>query len=367
MLLVLDELIRHNSSVMSDVIFSILLLSLISLSALCAGIINGMFALNHYQIKRKAQLGNIDAKKVYPIHALRYQLLVTLLIINIASNATITVMLSTITTGFLAVVFSTLFILVFGEIIPMIYLRKYVVYVTARIATPLKHVITFLAPVAKPIAKIIEKWVGNEAQVFYSKEELMKMFDGQKLSENSDIAADEARMIRKILEFGDKKIRDIMTPRRMVTLVSKADSVGPILMDELHKSGHSRFPVVADKRHHNFVGTLYLRDLAGITGKKEVKDIMSPYVRYVHEEESLDHALRAFLKLRHHLFVVVNNFEEYVGVLSLEDILEEIIGKQIVDEFDEHDDLRAVAKSLAQEEKAKRDDQDTKMPDSSKK
>jgi len=352
---------------MSDIILGLLLIGLITLSALCAGIINGMFSLNHYQLKRKAQLGDIDAKTVYPIHALRYQLLVTLLIINITSNATITVLLSYKTSGFFAVVFSTVFILIFGEIIPMIYLRKYVVYVTARIAPTLKRIINVMAPVTKPVARLLDKWVGNEAQVFYSKEELMKMFDGQKLSKNSDIAGDEARMLRTVLEFGDKKIRDVMTPRRMVTLVNKTDAVGPILMDELHKSGHSRFPVVADKKHNNFVGTLYVRDLAGITGTKEVKDIMSPYVRYVHEEESLDHALRAFLKLRHHLFVVVNNFEEFVGVLSLEDVLEQIIGKEIVDEFDEHDDLRKVAKSLAQHEKLKRDKVEPKAPETPKK
>jgi CBS domain containing-hemolysin-like protein len=87
---------------------------------------------------------------------------------------------------------------------------------------------------------------------------------------------------------------------------------------------------------------------------KKVSDIMSKDVRYIHEEESLDQALRAFLKTHHHLFVVVNNFEEFVGVLSIEDVLEEIIGKEIVDEFDAYDDLRAVAASIADKERAKR-------------
>jgi CBS domain containing-hemolysin-like protein len=335
---------------MSDLLFGLTLLLLISISALCSGITNGMFALNHYQLKRKAQLGSKDAKIVYPIHALRYQLLVTLLIINIASNATISILLSSKTSGFLAVVFSTVFILIFGEIIPMIYLRKYVVYTTARIAPVLKRVISFMTPISRPVASLLDKWVGSETQIFYSKEELLKMFDGQKLSGNSDIAVDEARMLRTVLEFGDKKIRDVMTPRRIVKVIDQNDGVGPILMDELHKSGHSRFPVVSDTKHNNFVGTLYLRDLVGQGESKTVKDIMTKYVRYIHEEESLDHALRAFIKTHHHLFVVVNSFEEFVGVLTIEDVLEEIIGKEIVDEFDQHDDLRAVAKSLAEKE-----------------
>jgi len=213
---------------------------------------------------------------------------------------------------------------------------------------------TVTEPITKRLGDLFDRWIGNDAQVIYSKEELQRMFDGQELSKNSDIAADEARMIRKVLEFGDKKIRDIMTPRRMVRTVAQSDEVGPILMGELHDSGHSRFPVLADQKHTNFVGTLYLRDLVAETGSKKVKDMMQQDVQYVHEEQSLDHALRAFLKLQHHLFVVVNNFEEFVGVLSIEDVLEEIIGKEIVDEFDQHDSLRAVAKSLAQEDRKDR-------------
>jgi CBS domain containing-hemolysin-like protein len=111
----------------------------------------------------------------------------------------------------------------------------------------------------------------------------------------------------------------------------------------------------------NFVGTLYLRDLVGETGSKHVKELMSPQVFYIHEEESLAHALRAFLNTHHHLFVVVNNFEEFVGVLSIEDVLEEIIGKEIVDEFDQYDNLRAVALSLAEKDQTSREkDADTK-------
>ncbi len=339
---------------MSDFIFALLLLLLILISAFSSGISNGIFSLNQYQIRRKAQLGNKDAKIVYPFKALGYQLLVTLLIINITANATIAIMLDSKTGGLFAVLFSTGFILIFGEILPMIYMRKYVVYVTARVAPVLHKVITFMTPITRPIAHILDKWVGNETQVFYSKEELINMLNGQKLATESGVAVDEARMLRTVLEFDEKLVRDVMTPRRMASIVTKDDEVGPLLMDELHKSGYSRFPVIAEEKHFSFVGTLYLRDLVGETGTKKVKDLMSPHVRYMHEEESLDHALRAFLKTHHHLFVVVNNFEEFVGVLSIEDVLEEIIGREIIDEFDNHEDLRAVAKSLAEKERKKR-------------
>jgi metal transporter CNNM len=339
---------------MTDIFFMFVLFFAIIISGLCAGISSGLFGLNKYQLKQKAQFGDKDAKLAFSLHAQRYQVMSTLLILNILANTTIVVLINSKISGFFAVLFSTFIILIFGELLPMVYIKKNVIYTVSKLYPAISWLLRMSSPLTKKLGDLFDKWIGKDTQVFYSREELQKMFDGQQLSKNSDIAADEARMIRKVLGFGDKKIRDVMTPRRMVKLVAQKDEVGPILMGELHDSGHSRFPVVADVKHNNFVGTLYLRDLVMQSNAKTVKELMSPHVRYVHEEESLDHALRAFLKLKHHLFVVVNNFEEFVGVLSIEDVLEEIIGKEIVDEFDEHDDLRKVAQSLALQDKKNR-------------
>jgi CBS domain containing-hemolysin-like protein len=70
---------------------------------------------------------------------------------------------------------------------------------------------------------------------------------------------------------------------------------------------------------------------------------MEPRVFYIKEDQSLGHALAAFIRTHHHLFIVVNEFRETVGLLSLEDTIEALIGRKIVDEFDTHEDLRAVA------------------------
>jgi CBS domain containing-hemolysin-like protein len=70
----------------------------------------------------------------------------------------------------------------------------------------------------------------------------------------------------------------------------------------------------------------------------------------VHEDFTLYQALQAFLKTKHHLFLVVNSFEELVGILTIEDVLEQMIGKPIVDEFDRYDDLRAVAAAAAKKD-----------------
>ena len=327
---------------------------LLGLSALFSGLTIGILSLNHYELKRKAQLGNKAAKVVYPIRALGHQLMVTLLIGNVIVNAAITALLDLRINGIYAVLLTTLFVVVFGEILPMAYLRKYGLEVTAKLAPLLKKLIGILSPVARPLGGMLDNWLGEEGPSIYSKEELYKILEEHEVSEHSDIEEDEVQIVRHALSFGDKLVREAMTPRRVVVSVSADDTVGPILVDELHQSGHSRFPVYNDKKAQNFIGTLYLHDLIGIQDGRKVKDLMRKDVNYVHEEQALDRALQAFLKTSHHLLVVVNTFEEFVGVLSIEDVIEEIIGKEIVDEFDQHADLRAVAKSLAEKDAQKR-------------
>lgn len=313
----------------------------------------GLLGMNHYQLKRKAQAGDKRAKAVYPLHVLRYELYIVMSAIVLVCNAWLVILLSGWTDALFAILFGSLILLV-CELLSLLFLRNFALAFIALSAPLLRKIVGFCSPVLRPIAHKIEQVMQSQDNAVYTKEQLVALFQNTLHKKDSDVSNDELLMLQGTLGFGDKKIRDIMTPRRMVRLVAQGDEVGPLLMDELHRSGHSRFPVTVDSTHMEFVGTLYLRDLVGQKTLKKVTDIMSKDVRYMHEEESLDQALRAFLKTHHHLFVVVNNFEEFVGVLSIEDVLEEIIGKEIVDEFDAYDDLRAVATSIADKERAKR-------------
>jgi CBS domain containing-hemolysin-like protein len=125
-------------------------------------------------------------------------------------------------------------------------------------------------------------------------------------------------------------------------------------MAELHKSGFSRFPVTGDKKGE-IVGTLYLRDLVAAKAGGPVSGLMSKKVYYVNEEKPLQHVLDAFLKTKHHLFIVVNEFEEIAGIITIEDVIEQVLGKAIVDEFDKFDDMRAVAALEAKKDRRNHD------------
>lgn len=241
----------------------------------------------------------------------------------------------------------------------------------ARITLLSRTLVRFLTPPLAwllrqlyPILSRLSDWIRKHSNItvhtgLYQKEDLLDLLNKQKTQHDSRLSEEELAIAANALTFGDKIIRDVLTPRRMVKTVSTVDDIGPVLMNELHESGHSRFPVYQDKPD-NIVGMLYARDLATAKSGGRVCDIMHKSVHYVHEEQPLDHALQAFLKTKQHLFIVVNSFEEMVGVITIEDILEQILGKPIVDEFDKYDDLRAVAALQAKADRKKiKDDTDT--------
>lgn len=158
------------------------------------------------------------------------------------------------------------------------------------------------------------------------------------------LSNEEKKIITQSLRFEDKKVSEIMTPRSMIDSINHSELLGPLVLDDLHKTGHSRFPVVNGDIDH-VMGMLYIQDLLTLDKKRSLtaEKAMNPKVFYIREDHQLPQALAAFLRTRHHLFIVVNKYRETVGLVSLEDVLEALLGRKIVDEFDAHEDLRAVA------------------------
>jgi CBS domain containing-hemolysin-like protein len=158
------------------------------------------------------------------------------------------------------------------------------------------------------------------------------------------LSPDEKKLFAHGLDFPARQVHEIMTPRGVIDSLSKKELLGPLVLDDLHKTGHSRFPVTDGDIDH-VVGMLYIQNLLTLDAKRSTtaEKAMEPRVFYIREDQTLQHALAAFLRTHHHLFIVVNEFRETVGLLSLEDVVEALIGRKIIDEFDMHDDLRVVA------------------------
>lgn len=214
----------------------------------------------------------------------------------------------------------------------------------------------YVAPLVVPVVDFSQPLLGAIASRLgqpkihsgiYEREDLLELLDRQKSQIDNRVSEPELKAARGALTFGDKTVASVMAARKAVKWVSRDDPIGPKLMDDLHKTGQVRFPVIrsgSQSADPEVIGTLYLTDLLKNleTGGK-VGDIMKRDIHFINESHNLLQALDGFLKSGHHLLIVVNNFEETVGVLTLEDVLSQVVGTKISDEFDRYHDKRAVA------------------------
>lgn len=226
----------------------------------------------------------------------------------------------------------------------------------ARIITPVLHwLLERLQPLLIRIAHLAERVQPVSIHTgLYTKEDIVELIQKQKVQIDNRVTKEELFIVEHALQFGERMVSEVMTPRRVMKTVATTDMIGPVLFKELHDSGHSRFPVYKDNPD-DIIGTLYLRDALNAKEGGFVKDLMRKEVFYVNQNQSLARVLDAFIKTKHHQFLVVNNFEEIVGLVTIEDVIEQILGKQIIDEFDSYDDLRAVASMQAEKDEAKRE------------
>lgn len=299
------------------------------------------------ELKRRAREGDDSAVMLYRVVAYGHSLRAILWLVIGLSAGGFFVYISHILPYWPALFVSGLFVW-FGFV--WLYAGEATVFgrtVASKVASPLSKILVYAHTPIDWVYGMIRRLRRLPVHTrLYEKADLLDLLDQQQAQADNRVEQTELEIMRSTLLFGDKLIRDVMTPRRVVTMVSVEDDLGPIVMDELHASGHSRFPVY-EGNEDNIIGTLFLRDLLNRRSGGKVKSVMKKHALYLHEEQSLYDALQAILKTHHHLFVVVNSFEEYTGVITIEDVLEQIVGKSIVDEFDQYEDMRAVATIIA--------------------
>lgn len=325
---------------------------LIIFSALFSGLTLGLMSLNSQELKRKMSLGDKDAAKVYKVRKKGNLLLTTLLIGNVAVNSILAIYLGSIAPGVIAGLAATGLIVIFGEIMPQAIFSRYALSLGAKVAWLVQIFIWILYPISYPIVWVLNKTLGEEMQTIYSKKELMKIVEEHEDAENSDIDEDEEKIIKGALTFSGKIVNEVMTPRSVMTIFDYDKKIDNQLINDVKKSGHSRFPIFREKED-NLVAILYFKQLLGenVLGKK-IGQVANKNIFFVNEEKKLDIVFKAFLKTRNHIFIVQDEFGSVSGVITLENILEEIIDDEIVDEDDVHDDLRDFAKSKKSKKKS---------------
>lgn len=164
----------------------------------------------------------------------------------------------------------------------------------------------------------------------YEKEDLLELLARQKAQHDNRMSHEELETAERALAFTDKRAADIVRPRGDVAFVNADDAIGPILLDQLHKSGQSSFLAYKDKPE-NIIGSLSLRDALAAKQGGRVFDLVRSDLTYVHEDFTLRQVFMALQKTDQYVAVVINAFEEFVGVITLGDLMHDLLGESAED------------------------------------
>lgn len=341
--------IVFNPITVEAIIGIIVLIFLLIFSGLVSGSEVAFFSLSPNDNELLKNSTKKSHKNVLELSNTPNKLLATILVANNFVNIAI-VILSTFIfhslidfsqapiLGFLVeIIFITFILLLFGEILPKIYASNYSLWFSGLMARPLQ----VCSRIFKPLIAILIKSTDAVNKRLAVKNRNISIDEISQALEltNEDEISEEKGILEGIVKFGTTEVDQIMTPRTDVTGIEKSFTLQKIV-NIINQTGYSRIPVY-EENFDNVVGILYIKDLLPYINSSDFEwetIIRSPY--FVPENKKIDDLLKEFQQEKVHMAVVVDEYGGSSGIVTLEDILEEIVG-DIVDEFDDDDRLYA--------------------------
>jgi len=238
----------------------------------------------------------------------------------------------------------TLILLILGELVPKTTGVAYARQLAPFLARPLKWMVTLCLPVIWLLGGVVQ-FIGRRKKGPEADEDDIRALVS--LTRQQGILKPyEESAIKNILALDSKRVGEVMTPRTVVFSLPAGMTVGEA-MAQSHGWPHTRIPVYEGEDAEDVVGVVHRRQIfeaaANDREKLTLGELMRP-VHFVLDSVSLDKLLRSFLESRMHLFVVLDEYGGMAGVVTLEDVLEELLGAEIVDETDEVVDMRELAR-----------------------
>jgi gliding motility-associated protein GldE len=234
----------------------------------------------------------------------------------------------------LEVVIATFLILMFGEILPKIYANRNRISFSHFMAYPLKVLDFLFAPLSLPMSSGTV-FLNNKLGKYKSNLSVDHLSQALELTSEGDTTKEEQKLLEGIVSFGNTDTKQVMRPRIDLFALSEEMKYLDVL-EEIKKHGYSRIPVFSENMD-NVLGVLYVKDLLPYLDRKTfnwISLIREPY--FVPENKKLDNLLLEFKEKKNHLAFVVDEYGGTSGIVTLEDIIEEIVG-DISDEFDDED------------------------------
>jgi CBS domain containing-hemolysin-like protein len=308
---------------------------LVGLSALCSGLNVALMSLDVADLRRKAKLGDKTAKRVLPLRRNSHLTLAGILLTNVGAVSATSLVLEHQFNGVIAGVVSTLLIVIFGEIFPQALLSRRALFYVGLLAPALRLMIILTYPVSKPLQLLLDQLFKYERQPLQSRHELGIMITEHLGRQESELDEDEVEIIRGALQLSEKRVRDIMVPLKDVYWLVPDAIVTSARIDELKRASYSRIPVF-NRRHTKCYGVVLMKELVDIDFDERdirVDDLVLHPTQLVGSMTALDTMFRKFIAAKTHL-IPIEKDDEIVGIVTIEDLIEEILGHEIEDETD---------------------------------
>ena len=332
-------------------LMGIICVVLLCMSGLFSGLNLGLMSLDHTELAILINTGSENdkkyAKSILPVRKLGNFLLCSILLGNVLVNNTLTIFLDTLTGGggTIAIIFSTLGIVIFGEIIPQALCSRHGLMVGAHTILLTKFFMLITSPLSFPLSKVLDCVLGAEIGTVYNRERLIELM---KVTEQyNGLEKKEINIVHGALVLKQKNVKDVMTPLDDCYMLPIETLLNFEALTEIKDQGYSRIPVYEGERS-NIVHILYAKDLLFIDpdDEKPIEEVCKFYkneVNFVYSDTILTDMFDEFKSgEKGHMAVVqevitegtTDPYMETVGLITLEDIVEEIIQQEIVDETD---------------------------------
>lgn len=316
-------------------LFILEIVALIGMSAICSGLNISLMSLDEDDLRRKAKLGNKNAKKILPLRKNSHLSLASILLTNVAVISATSLIIDEKLGGLIAGLASTLLIVIFGEVVPQAMFARYAMKITARLSTILKFMIIFTYPISKPLQILLDKLFGHEDAKLHNRRELGMIIGDHARNKSSDLDSGEIKIMRAALALSQKRVKKIMTPIRNVYWLSNNAVIDAEKIDEIKEKSWSRIPVF-DKDLTQCYGILLMKDFVDVDFDNHPQKVMDLHLhptKPVGSMTALDTMFRKFISARTHL-IPVERDDRIVGIITIEDLVEEILDHEIEDESD---------------------------------
>lgn len=306
---------------------------LVVISALCSGLNVALMALDPDDLRRKSKAGDSQATRALSIRNNTHLSLSSILLTNVAVISAVSLFLESVFIGVVAGIISTILIVIFGEVLPQAIFGRQALKFVSRFAGFLKVLIVLSYPLAKPLQWLLDKLLGDQKSNMHSRAELGIILTEHLHTNESELDDDEVEIMRGALSLSEKRVREILTPIENVYCLELEDMLNATRIDELKERAFSRVPVF-DAGRTKCHGMLIMKDLVDHDFDAHplpLNQVPLRPVKTVGSMTALDTLLRKFINSRSHL-VAVEKEGAVIGIATIEDLIEEIIGHEIEDE-----------------------------------